>query len=87
MWLDKLKVAIVQKDTDSISKLLDDISQIKDAKKLEELQEASYLLQEASLLLNSLKDETLNSINQTKKSIDFLGSTDIRNSKGLDIRL
>lgn len=87
MWLDKLKVAIVQKDTDSISKLLDDISQIKDAKKLEELQEASYLLQEASLLLNSLKDETLNSINQTKKSIDFLGSTDMRNSKGLDIRL
>ncbi|MDD3344654.1 MAG: hypothetical protein WC274_04510 [Sulfurimonas sp.] len=87
MWLDKLKIAIVQKDTDSISKLLDDISQIKDAKKLEELQEASYLLQEASLLLNSLKDETLNSINQTKKSIDFLGSTDMRNSKGLDIRL
>ena len=87
MWLNKLKIAIVQKDTDSISKLLDDISQIKDAKKLEELQEASYLLQEASLLLNSLKDETLNSINQTKKSIDFLGSTDMRNSKGLDIRL
>ncbi|MDD3475260.1 MAG: hypothetical protein PHI38_00175 [Sulfurimonas sp.] len=87
MWLDKLKIAIVQKDTDSISKLLDDISQIKDAKKLEELQEASYLLQEASLLLNSLKDETLNFINQTKKSIDFLGSTDMRNSKGLDIRL
>ncbi len=83
MWLNKLKIAIIEKDPNALSKLLDDIPQLEDPK---EIEEAIYLLKEATVLMNNLKDETKASMKQIKKNLDFLRSTDIPTSKKLDIK-
>lgn len=83
MWLNKLKIAIVEKNPNALSKLLDDIPQLQSPK---EIEEAIYLLKEATALMNSLKDETKASMKQVKKNLDFLRSTDIPTSKKLDIK-
>ncbi|OHD96754.1 MAG: hypothetical protein A3E21_09640 [Sulfurimonas sp. RIFCSPHIGHO2_12_FULL_36_9] len=83
MWLDKLKIAIIEKNADAISRLLDDIPQLKDKK---EIEEAVYLLKEATSLMHTLKNETSASMKQIKKNLDFLRSTDVHTSKKLDIR-
>ncbi len=83
MWLSKLKVALIEKNTDSLGKLLDDIPQLSDAK---EAQEAIYLLKEASELLHILKDETVSSMKRIQKNLAFLRSTEIPSSKLLDIK-
>jgi hypothetical protein len=83
MWLTKLKIAIIEKNPDALSKLLDDIPQLQSPK---EIDEAVYLLKEATALMNNLKEETKASMKQIKKNLDFLRSTDIPTSKKLDIR-
>lgn len=83
MWLDKLKIAIIEKNGDAIGKLLDDLPELKDKK---EIEEATYLLREASEVVHALKDETQASMKQIRKNLDFLRSNDIPTSKRLDIR-
>jgi len=83
MWLNKLKIAIIEKNTNALGKLLDDIPQLKTQK---EIEEAIYLLKEATSLMNNLKEETKASMKQIKKNLDFLRSTDIPTSKKLDIK-
>lgn len=83
MWLTKLKIAIIEKNPDALSKLLDDIPQLQSPK---EIEEAVYLLKEATALMSKLKEETKASMKQIKKNLDFLRSTDIPTSKKLDIR-
>jgi hypothetical protein len=84
MWLTKLKIAIVEKNPDALNKLLDEIPQLENQK---EIEEAVYLLKEATALMESLRDETKASMKQIKKNLDFLRSNDIPTSKKLDIRL
>ncbi|MDQ1268664.1 MAG: hypothetical protein QG560_1307 [Campylobacterota bacterium] len=84
MWLTKLKIAIVEKNPDALNKLLDEIPQLENQK---EIEEAVYLLKEATALMESLRDETKASMKQIKKNLDFLRSNDIPTSKRLDIRL
>ncbi len=84
MWLNNLKIAIIEKDTDKINKLLDNLPELE---KAQEIEEAIYLLREASELLHTLKDETSRSMAQIKKNLQFLRSTDIPTSKKLDIKL
>lgn len=83
MWLNKLKIAIVEKNTDALDKLMGELPQLKDKKEIEEV---LYLLKEATSLMNTLKDETSSSMKQVKKNLDFLRSTDIYTAKRLDIR-
>lgn len=83
MWLNKLKIAIIEKNPNALGKLLDDVPQLQDPK---EIEEAIYLLKEATSLMESLKDETKASMKQIKKNLDFLRSTDIPTSKKLDIK-
>lgn len=82
MWLTNLKIAIIEKNTDALDKLLDDIPQLKDEK---EIEEAVYLLEEAKSLVNGLKDETAHSMKLLKKNLSFLRSTDIPTSRSLDM--
>ena len=84
MWITKLKIAIVEKNTDSIDKLLNDLPELS---KASEIEEAIYLLREATELLYTLQNETSNSMNKMKKSIDFLRSTEVKRSSELDIKL
>ena len=83
MWLTKLKIAIVEKNTDALDKLLDKIPELTDA---DDIQQAIYLLKEATELVSSLKDETQASMKLVKKNLQFLRSTDIPISRKLDIK-
>ncbi len=82
MWLKKLKIAVVQKDTKSLEVLLDDIPTLEDAK---EIEKARYLLQEAQKIVQNLKDETGASMAQMKKNIDFLNATTANKPAQFDI--
>ena len=82
MWLNKLKVAIVQKDIDLLDSLLDDLPNLSDPK---EIESAIYLLREASEILHTLKDETALSMIQIKKNIDFLRSMESDTASKFDV--
>jgi len=82
MWLNELKVAIIEKNTDKLSTLMDSLPQLSDAK---EIDEALHLLKAATSLVLGLKDETQASMIQMKKSINFLKSTQGLISSKLDI--
>ena len=84
MWLTKLKIAIVEKNTDSLESLLDDIPELTEK---EEVDQAIYLLREATELLYRLQDETKISMGKIKKNIAFLRSTERRKINKLDIKL
>jgi predicted translin family RNA/ssDNA-binding protein len=71
MWLNELKIAIVQKDVEHLESLLNDIPQLEDSK---EIESGLYLLQEASKLMQTLQNETASSMQQIKKNLDFLNS-------------
>ena len=83
-WLDALKVAIVSKNARQINELMETMPQFDS---LKEMEEAYFLLQQASALLHQLKDETLHQMNQIKKNIDFLESTARAEKNSLDISL
>ena len=81
-WLSELKVAIVSKDPQKISTLIDAMPTFE---KIEEMQEALYLIKEAYLLMNELKEEVLAQREQIKKNIDFLESTAAQEKNSLDV--
>ena len=83
MWLDNLKIAIIEKNIKNLNGLMDDVPKLEDKK---EIEEAVYLLMEASKMVNSLKDETSASMKQIKKNLNFLRSTDIPISRKIDIK-
>ena len=83
MWLNKLQIAIIEKDTQKLDNLLDNIPKFDS---IDEMQKASYLLKEAMELLFVLKDETLVSIKQIKKNLEFLNSAQVKPTSKLDIK-
>ena len=83
MWINNLKIAIVEKNTDNIDKLLDSIPEFKD---LKEAESVMYLLKEALELLHTLKDETAESMMKIKKNLNFINSTQHTNTNSLDIK-
>lgn len=83
MWLNKLQIAIVEKDTDKLDELLNTLPEFKNK---EEMQKASYLLKEAMVLLLKLKGETSASMKQIKKNLEFLNSTQSNPTNKLDIK-
>ncbi|MFA6192779.1 MAG: hypothetical protein WC665_10550 [Sulfurimonas sp.] len=82
MWLTKLKIAIIEKNTESLDKLLDDIPKLT---QITEREQAIHLLEEADRVFSGLKDEALKSMNQIQKNLQFLRSTDIPMSRNLDM--
>lgn len=84
MWLSKLKIAIIEKDINTLDLLMDDIPTLSDA---DDIEQAIYLLKEAVDLISNLKDSTSTSMKKMKKNIDFLKSTEHKISNRLDIKL
>jgi len=84
MWLSKLKIAIIEKNTDALNILMDDIPQLSDA---DDIQEAIFLLKEATDLVSGLKNKTASSMKQMKKNIQFLKATQAPRTNTLDIKL
>jgi len=84
MLADALEIAIIEQDVDTIRNLLDSMMEIED---VQEAKRALYLLAEASMLISNLKDETVTSMTQIKKNIDFLKSTEAPAVNKFDITL
>ncbi len=82
MWADALEIAIIEQDIDTISNLLDNMVEIQD---VQEAKRAFYLLEEASILVGNLKDETAASMKKMKKNINFLKATQSSLENKLDI--
>jgi hypothetical protein len=82
MWLNKLKIAIIEKDFLSLEKLLDDIPKLSDK---QEVEQAIYLLKEATHIVEDFKSETQNSMIQIKKNINFLNSARADKTAKFDI--
>ena len=83
MWLTKLKIAIVEKDVDKLSKLMENIPKLES---VEEMSEAVYLIREASELVYTLQDETSATMKQIKKNLTFLKATEAPKTSQLDIK-
>jgi hypothetical protein len=82
MWLNQLKIAIIEKNTERLSALMDELPTLEDP---QEIETALCLLKEATLLVEGLRDETQNSMLQMKKNIDFLKSTQANKTAKFDI--
>jgi len=82
MWLNKLKIAIVQKDIDTLNTLMDNLPDLSDTR---EIDEALNLIASAKSLLIDLKDDTQISMIQIQKNINFLKSTQGPIAPKLDI--
>jgi hypothetical protein len=83
MWLREFEIAIIEKNSDEIERLLDlplKFDTLNDAKM------ALSLLEEAIKFLNEAKNETAVTMMQMKKNIDFLKSTATITHSSLDIR-
>jgi len=83
MWINKLQIAIIEKDADAIDALMKETLEFEDKKDIET---AMYLLQEAMELIYTLKDETALTLKQLKKNINFLKSTQVQTHSRLDVR-
>ena len=83
MWLNKLQIAIIEKDTDKLEELLETLPEFDN---IEQMQKASYLLKAAQELLFTLKDEASLSMKQIKKNLEFLNSTQSKPTSKLDIK-
>jgi len=73
MWLNKLQIAIIEKNTVAISQLVEEMPKFKN---INEMKSAASLIKEALKLLHKLKADTATEIQQLKKHKDFLASTD-----------
>ena len=83
MWLTKLKIAIVEQNTDLIDKLLDEVPKFSN---VEDAQKAMHLLREASILSHTLKDETSENMKQIKRNTSFIKSTQPQLDSKLNIK-
>lgn len=81
-WLNNLKIALVQKDVEVLSKLVQNLPELQEEK---DIQEAVFLTKEVSALFQNLKDETGASMHLMQKNLDFLKSTHIDSSSKLDV--
>ena len=82
-WLTKLEIAIVEKNTEALSKLIEKLPEFDNT---EQVLKAMYLLREASILMHTLKDETSSQMRQIKKNINFLESAQAPRTSKLDLR-
>lgn len=82
MWLTNLKIAVVQEDTKLLSKLLDDVPT---SLKNNELIQAINLLNQASVILYKLKDETVINMKKIKQNIDFIKNSQNDKQSGFSV--
>jgi len=83
MWLTNLKIAIVEKDIEKLDKLIDEIPKLETKA---EMEEALYLVKEASNLATTLKNETVKSMKQINNNLNYIKSTQHKSSSKFDIK-
>ena len=83
MWLSKFKIAIIEKNTEQINTLLEELPTFTT---VDEMKEAQYLMKEAATLLLNLKSQTKDTMQRIQKNLSFLKSTQTNDSSALDIK-
>ena len=84
MWLSQLKTALVLEEISQIAELIDTMPPFTS---VGEMEEASYLLQQAQELMVRNREETAQTLKQLKNTLDFLKSTQSRPAGSLNIKL
>jgi hypothetical protein len=82
MWLKEFKLAIILKDANKISSLMDEIPQFKN---LQEMQEAYYLIEQAREIIQDYKNSISQDLVKIKQNIQFIESTQKQKKNKLDI--
>ena len=70
-WINSLKVAIIEEDIDSISKILDELPNFQD---IDEAKEALSLVKSATAFAKIQRQKTLDTMNKIKQTKKFLNS-------------
>jgi hypothetical protein len=83
MWLNNFKIAVIEKNIDSIKSLLEEMPEFKD---LNSMKEASYLIKEAAAFLQEKKSLMSVEMQQIRKNMDFLNSTNSNSKSSFDIK-
>ncbi|MDB2562506.1 hypothetical protein N9X61_02765 [Sulfurimonas sp.] len=83
MWINKFKIALIQKDADAIESLLEDVPSFSSK---QEIQEVMYLIEQATEFLYVLQDEITLSKKKIKQNINFLGTTLSNSSSNFNIK-
>ena len=82
MWLKRLKIAVVQKDTKELEHLLDNIPKLTEKK---EIDEGLCLLDAAKNIVEELQEEDATTMLQMRRNLDFLRSTQTNKSVKFDV--
>ena len=82
MWLNQLKIAIIEEDVDKMQELFKSMPQFET---IEEMKSAQALIKEATNLLHTLQDEVAAKMRQLKKNIKYLEVTQEKKPSGFDI--
>jgi len=80
-WLSKLKVAIIERDTQLLDNLLDEVPQLNDPR---EIQTALYLIEEAKKMIIELQNETKISMKKIQQNLKFLNATTLQKEARFD---
>ncbi|MDP2077234.1 MAG: hypothetical protein Q8N01_10840 [Sulfuricurvum sp.] len=73
MWLTSFKKAIILKELETLSHLIDEMPHFES---LLEMEEAAYLLNHAKTLIEAEKSTAFASLKQIKKTLNFLKATE-----------
>lgn len=84
MWLTNVKKAIILKEFETLSQLIEEMPSFES---LDEMEEAAYLLHHAKTLLETEQSATLSSIKQLKNTIDFLKATENTPASSINLKL
>ncbi|MDF1881316.1 hypothetical protein JHD50_08380 [Sulfurimonas sp. MAG313] len=84
MWVKEFKIAIIEENTEQISKLLQEVPAFD---KVIEMTEVLYLIKEADTLMQRLQNENIQIKNKLQKHIDFVKATQEKPSSQLDTSL
>jgi len=85
MWATKLKLAIIEKNTEDLDELLSSIPLFDAKEDAKEIEEAMFLLREALILVHTLQDDTAASMRLIKQNIDFLKANQENATSSLNI--
>lgn len=84
MWLTNFKKALILKEFETLTRLIDDMPQFES---LLEMEEAAYLLDHAKSLFETEKSTTFASFQQMKNTIDFLKATENSPASSINFKL
>lgn len=84
MWLTNFKKALILKEFETLSQLIDEMPPMES---LSQMEEAAYLLHHAKTLLEVEQSATLGSLQQLKNTIDFLKATENTPTSSFNLKL